>query len=80
MLGYLRNKTLQLDVRSNSCRDVTAWERRQLHGRLPTQHIHSFKRWELLDIQLLFSWDQSCYCVLQVKIHAEKEKVYEEGF
>lgn len=76
MPGYLRNKTLQLDVGSNSCRDVIVWERRQLHGLLPTHRIRSFKYWELWDIKLLFSWDQSCYCVLQLKINAEKNKKF----
>lgn len=79
MPGYLGNKTLQLDDRSNSCRDIIAWERRQLRGPLPTQSIRSFKSWELLDIKLLFSWDRSCYCVLQLEINAEK-KVWKEGF
>lgn len=31
-------------------------------------------------MKLLFSWDQSCYCVLQLEINAEKGKVWEEGF
>lgn len=66
MPGYLGNKTLQLDDRSNSCRDIRVWERRQLRGLLPTQSIRSFKSWELLDIKLLFSWDRSCYCAFAI--------------
>lgn len=73
MPGYLRNKTLQLDVGSKSGRGVTVWERRQPGGLLPAQRIPSLKCWELLDIKLLFSWDQSGYCVLQLKINAEKK-------
>lgn len=31
-----------------------------------------FKHGELLDIKLLFGWDQSCYGVLQLEINEKK--------
>lgn len=39
-----------------------------------------FKHRELLDIKLLFSWDQSCYWVLQLDINGKKKNFKKKWF